>query len=216
MTIQNYRYYLKIFFLIYKMANIEDIKLMIEDMKNNSPSIFQRIPFNFSNMFFSNNIEKDDNDDLIEIEQQDNLNITDIENYNCTIDDTEFENFCIDACKVCKYNIFRFKIAVFFIRFWIAFTCSMISIVSEYKLNISIALSITFFGSFLLILELLADWNKLIEKYAHTFKDFYDLSLNKNINRITLFKNLVIKYNSNLLFIDIFEKLKLTNKNLIK
>ena len=102
------------------------------------------------------------------------------------------------------------------IRFWIAFTCSMISIVSKYKLDINIALAITFFGSFLLILELLADWNKLIEKYAHTFKDFYDLSLSKDINRITLFKNLVVKYNSNLLFIDIFEKLKLTNKNLTK
>ena len=203
------------------MTNIEDIKLMIEDMKNISPSIFQRIPFNFSNLFFSNNIEKNDNDDLIEIEQQDNLNITDIENYNCAIDDYEIDidsymNFCIDACKVCKFNIFRFKIAVFVIRFWIAFTCSMISIVSKYKLDINIALAITFFGSFLLILELLADWNKLIEKYAHTFKDFYDLSLSKDINRITLFKNLVVKYNSNLLFIDIFEKLKLTNKNLTK
>ena len=203
--IQNWGIFLEVFFLnnFYNKMNYTN---EIENMRKNSPSIFHRIPFNFNTLLLKN-IEKDDDDNII-LERQHTLSIEDIEMYS---EDKEFKAACLEACKICKENILKFKIALFVIRFWAAFICSMVSFVSEYNLSINISLTITIFGSFILALDILADWNKMIEKYAHIFKEFFDLSFSKDINKNIMFKNLVLKYNSNLLFSDIYEQINLIN-----
>ena len=178
---------------IIKMNELNDL---IEQMKSNSQSVFHRIPFNLS-ISMIESIEKNDNDDIIEIKREKNYRSIDI------IEKGEyFSNSCIEACKICKRDILRFKACVYVMRFWAIFISGMVSISSEYDIPLYIALSVTFFGSLMVALDSLADWSKLIEKYSMIMKKFYDLSTSKDENRKFLFKKLVNKYNDNLLFVD--------------
>ena len=195
------------------MEHSTRIKNLMISMKDRPPKVFQRVTYKFNKLIdtvYSNNFKDDlddSSDNKIRISRQRRFDSSMISDNHISIEDLsddQFRHHCLEACHLCRNFVIKFKIFNWITKLSNAVLISMIAIISEYHINIQIALALALFGAFSFTLEATADWSKLVEKYAHLHTDFYELSHSKHSNRIEHFEDLVSKYESSFLFIDVF------------
>ena len=207
----------------------EKIKFLMNRMKEKTPSVFQRLIFNFLNFFscFIFTYKDDDNESAINIDifRQKNLTKDMILKFNNSVNldddqenqlklckkdltDLDFKNHCLEACLLCKNVVLKFKLLNIFAKLANFCVLGILPVFAEYHLNIEYSIAVSLFGGFIFCLDSISDWSKLIEKYSHIHSEFYELIYLKSENRIQMFEFLVLKYESNFLFIDSFNKIK--------
>ena len=211
--------------------NIDRISKTLNRMKKNPPSVFQRIFFNLGMI----NVLKDDTD-IIQIKRSNNISentLKSINLYQKTIEEIspydinanepsllvvdenkKFKESCLEACHLCRSFILKFKILNWITKFFDLCIALSVGLVSEYHIGLNIAIFLVIIGALSISLEMVSDWSKLIEKYAHLHSEFYNLSHSIEENKIETFIDLVSRYESSFLFIDFFNKTESDSKKL--
>lgn len=129
------------------------------------------------------------------------FDIDEIENA-IEITDKEFKEECINACHVCHRYARIFLIAELITKFADMFMFIVIPLYSLFEwstVEIIIFLSILFP---IVLLQIMCDWGKLLEKYARLYIEFKKLCNNKNHDRIEKFQELVDSFKESWIYSD--------------
>jgi len=167
-----------------------------------SKLIFQRILilFETKNNFVKGDSNKNSDFPLSDFPLDDEDNIA----FYDKVEDSQFQESCFEACRLCRKLIQIFKCLHLVCQFFISIIIAMVAVTTEYKIEFYTSLTLSLFGGFIIFLHSLADWSKLIEKYSEIYTQFFTLSFSKSLHRVDRFRKIVLKYESNSLFIDFF------------
>lgn len=201
------------------MVNLEKIKSVrfhksLSELENTKSSniIFQRI--NKINYFkFLCNSKKTkggDDEDIIIIKHMPNLddieagNVFDIDEIENSeeLTDKEFRTACLTACHVChKYARF-FLLAELLTKFADLFIFAVVPLYHILDFNyVDIIIFLSIFVP-IIVMQILCDWGKLLEKYARLYIEFKRLRNNKDEDRVDKFQDLVNSFKGSWIYSD--------------